>query len=49
MVTCNDQNTFLLAVNGMIWWSGDKSSAGFDDPNENRKHKFVPKVDQDSF
>lgn len=49
MVTCNEKITLLLAVNGMLWWCGDKTTAGFEDPNEKRKHKFIPKDDEKSF
>jgi hypothetical protein len=49
MVSCGEKHTLLLAVNGLIWWTGAKSAVGLDDPNITRKNKFEAKVERDSF
>ena len=49
MVTCGEKHTILLAINGNIWWAGEKISVGIDDPNQERKNKYDPKNEIDSF
>jgi alpha-tubulin suppressor-like RCC1 family protein len=49
MVTCGEKHTLLLAVNGLIWWSGEKGSVGMRDPNANRKNQFEAKNESASF
>lgn len=36
MVSAGEKATLLLAVNGAIWWAGDKHSVGLVDPREAR-------------
>ena len=38
MVTCGEKHTMLLAINGNIWWAGEKISVGIVDPNQSRKN-----------
>jgi len=49
MVTCGEKHTLVLAVNGMIWWAGEKAAVGVEDPNEFRRNKFEARVESDSF
>ena len=49
MATCGEKHTCLLAVNGKIWWTGEKSSVGFVDPNKSRKNKFEKYDESNSF
>lgn len=49
MITCGEKHTLLLAVNGAMWWAGEKSAVGLVDPNAVRKNKFEAKVESESF
>lgn len=49
MASCGEKHTCLLAVNGMIWWSGEKKAVGKVDPNIIRKNKFEAKDEKASY
>lgn len=38
MVSCGEKHTMLLAINGNIWWAGEKISVGIVDPNQARQN-----------
>lgn len=48
-VACGEKHSLLLAVNGCIWWAGEKASVGMEDPNAIRRNKFEAKDESDSF
>ena len=49
MVSAGEKATLLLAVNGAIWWAGDKHSVGLVDPREARQNKYEPKNEEKYF
>lgn len=49
MISCGEKHTVVLAVNGKLWWTGEKVAIGLVDPNKARKNKFEKNDESTSF
>lgn len=48
-IACGEKHSLLLAVNGGIWWAGERAAVGKLDPNALRRNQFEAKDESDSF
>lgn len=48
-IACGEKHSLVLAVNGSIWWAGEKAAVGKPDPNALRRNQFETKDESESF